>query len=189
MRSVRRSRFSDSITLLDSSGILSLDFFGDAFALDEGGDYVSATVGSAYFDCWAFSCDEFVLSTPFAAGVPISITGNLWAEALDFAPDDPSDGAGYARALLGLNSVTALSSGGTPLVGFHYQSESNTDYGITGGIFVPSKTLAVPHRLYSPSRLAISPGMAGDGGRTSACRDIGFSSRQMTGSHGFKDFS
>jgi hypothetical protein len=51
------------------------------------------------------------------------------------------------------------------------------------------KTLAVPQRLYSLSRLAISPGAAGTGGRTSACSDTGFSSKHTTGSQGFKGFS
>ena len=46
------------------------------------------------------------------------------------------------------------------------------------------KTLAVPHRLYSLSRRAISPGLAGEAGRTSACSVTGFSSRQTTGSAG-----
>src|SRR5215813_1898144 len=44
------------------------------------------------------------------------------------------------------------------------------------------KTLAVPRRSYSLSRRASRPGAAGDAGRTSACRVIGFSSRQTTGS-------
>src|SRR6476659_9137661 len=44
------------------------------------------------------------------------------------------------------------------------------------------KTLAVPQRLYSVSRLAILPGV----GRTSPCRVTGFSSRQTTGSAAFK---
>ena len=43
------------------------------------------------------------------------------------------------------------------------------------------KTLAVPQRSYSLSRRASRPGAAGDAGRTSACRVIGFSSRQTTG--------
>src|SRR5487761_581470 len=44
------------------------------------------------------------------------------------------------------------------------------------------KTLAVPQRLYSLSRLAILPGAIGRAGRTSACRETGFSSTQTTGS-------
>src|SRR5262249_33929271 len=43
-------------------------------------------------------------------------------------------------------------------------------------------TLAVPRRSYSLSRRASRPGVAGDAGRTSACRVIGFSSKQTTGS-------
>ena len=44
------------------------------------------------------------------------------------------------------------------------------------------KTLAVPPRRYSLSRLATCPGLAGRGGRTSACSGTGFSSRQTNGS-------
>jgi hypothetical protein len=46
------------------------------------------------------------------------------------------------------------------------------------------KTLAVPHRSYSLSRLASRPGTAGDAGRTSACKLTGFSSKQTTGCSG-----
>src|ERR1700684_3697679 len=46
------------------------------------------------------------------------------------------------------------------------------------------KTLAVPQRSYSLSRLASRPGFAGEEGRISACRVTGFSSRQTTGSRG-----
>jgi len=51
------------------------------------------------------------------------------------------------------------------------------------------KTLAVPHRWYSLSRLAILPGAAGIGGLTSACNETGFSSTQTTGSAGLWGFS
>src|SRR5437763_14266300 len=43
------------------------------------------------------------------------------------------------------------------------------------------KTLAVPRRSYSLSRRASRPGIAGEAGRRSACRVIGFSSTQITG--------
>ncbi len=46
------------------------------------------------------------------------------------------------------------------------------------------KTLAVPRRSYSLSRLASRPGTAGEVGRISACRVTGFSSRQTTGLSG-----
>jgi len=46
------------------------------------------------------------------------------------------------------------------------------------------KTLAVPLRLYSLSRRASRPGLAGEEGRTSACSVTGFSSRQTTGCSG-----
>src|ERR1700684_927518 len=46
------------------------------------------------------------------------------------------------------------------------------------------KTLAVPQRSYSLSRLASRPGFAAEAGRTSACSVIGFSSRHTTGSCG-----
>src|SRR6516225_5492160 len=46
------------------------------------------------------------------------------------------------------------------------------------------KTLAVPQRSYSLSRLASRPGTAGEAGRTSACRVTDFSSKQTTGSFG-----
>lgn len=58
------------------------------------------------------------------------------------------------------------------------------DFGSTA-----QKTFAVPHRLYSLSRLAIPPGLAGTGYRTSSCRLTGFSSRQTTGSEASKGFS
>ena len=45
-----------------------------------------------------------------------------------------------------------------------------------------AKMFAVPHRRYSLSRLAMWPGCAGRGGRTSAWSETGFSSRQTTGS-------
>src|SRR6266851_3738875 len=51
------------------------------------------------------------------------------------------------------------------------------------------KTLAVPQRSYSLSRLASRPGLAGDAGRTSACSVTGFSSRQTTGCWGSYGFS
>src|SRR6266853_748147 len=50
------------------------------------------------------------------------------------------------------------------------------------------KTLAVPQRSYSLSRLASRPGTAGEAGRTSACNVTGFSSRQSTGCCGSYDF-
>src|SRR6202023_3590597 len=51
------------------------------------------------------------------------------------------------------------------------------------------KTLAVPRRSYSLSRLAILPGAMRIGGRTSACRVTGFSSMQTTGSAELYGFS
>src|ERR1019366_1219629 len=51
------------------------------------------------------------------------------------------------------------------------------------------KTLAVPQRSYSLSRLASRPGAAGEAGRTSACSVTGFSSRHTTGSSGLQGFS
>ena len=52
-----------------------------------------------------------------------------------------------------------------------------------------AKTLAVPQRCYSLSRLAVWPGAAGRGGRTCLCNETGFSSRQTTGSAGSYGFS
>src|SRR5450755_2194605 len=51
------------------------------------------------------------------------------------------------------------------------------------------KTLAVPQRSYSLSRLASRPGATGEAGRTSACSVTGFSSRHTTGSSGLEGIS
>jgi hypothetical protein len=51
------------------------------------------------------------------------------------------------------------------------------------------KTLAVPQRSHSLSRLAWRPGAAGEAGRTSACSVTGFSSTQTTGCWGSYGFS
>ena len=128
--------FSDSITILDASGILRANT-GISASRFEGFANTQFSFGSFHGQLFFpnYSGDICPCLQPFGAGQAVAFSGMGEVIARDVDPMDPNTGSDTAISLLGF-SFSVLNPQGQPFSGFHYTSESGHDYGITGGIFV-----------------------------------------------------
>jgi hypothetical protein len=137
--------FSDSITILDKSGILRA-LSGISTSLDNGDGVANShfTFGSFSAQLLSFTYlgDICPCSQAFSAGQAIKFTGGGNVNSQDSAPGDPNLGAEKNGAGVAF-SFTVLDVNGQPLTGFHYTSDSDHDYGLTGGIFVAPEPTAI----------------------------------------------
>jgi hypothetical protein len=128
--------FSDSITILDASGILRANSGINASRF-EGLANSQFSFGS--FHGWllfpTYLGDMCPCLQPFGAGQAVAFSGMGRVIADDIAPMDPQNGSDTAISLLGF-TFSVLNAQGQPMSGFHYTSESGHDYGLIGGTFV-----------------------------------------------------
>ena len=131
--------FSDTITIFGTSGTLQAALTVVHQRQDEGfieGTFQLGTFHGAFSNAFCENCLPTAASG-FSDGIPIMIGATTDGGARDFLPQDPLNGAGNAQSLIAFRNFGVIDASGQPLSGFRYVSESGTDYGIGGGVFVP----------------------------------------------------
>jgi hypothetical protein len=134
--STGNASFSDSITILDASGILRANsginasrFEGLANSQFSFGSFHGSLLFPQYLG------DICPCLQPFGAGQAVAFSGMGEAIARDVNPEDPNSGSDTAISQLGF-TFSVLNAQGQLISGFHYTSESGHDYGLAGGTFI-----------------------------------------------------
>ena len=139
------AKFSDAITIFGRSGIIQADIemssvalFGDGISTSSFhfGNMAGSSSGSFYGGPGTCGMGICSFQQSFAAGSKLLFSGDAYVIASDTAPQDPGTGSVDDRAKV-IFSFSVLDATGHPLSGFQFTSDSGTDYGLVGGVFIP----------------------------------------------------